>query len=181
MKIALLGVALILGGTAVVVRSSESLLAAPSRAPRALVQAESLAVEASTSPAAVEPPRAATSVLVPAKAVEAAAPSLPVPQALVVALERMLELTPLQKAQAEEIYRERDQQVEAYGREVALRGWAKLADFDLRVGELRNLAHRRLAAILDTAQTSVFALRIAKGIPEDSLSIEIPDGVVVLE
>jgi hypothetical protein len=106
---------------------------------------------------------------------------VPTPWALLGALDRTLKLTELQKKQAEEIFRERNRKVDEYGQEVARRGWGQLKDFDLRVGDLRDASYHRFAAILDVAQAAEFARQVAAGIPEDHLSIELPDGLVLLD
>ncbi len=184
MKRILPGLALLLTGTAVLLRTGsagEPTAATARPAAQAAPRPNEVAVEAESG---FRTPTAVAATFAPAApapdAVVKAEP-VPTPWALLGVLDRSLLLTELQKRQALEIFRERDRKVEEYGVEVAQRGWAQLKEFELRVGALREDAYRRFAALLDAFQAAEFARQVAVGIPEDHLSIEIPDGLVLLD
>ena len=185
MKGVLPGLTLLLGIAAVLVRrgsASEPEFQAPRSVPSSAVATSSPSMDAKVE-VRVRATESVRSLTPPeAREVVKTGPSpIATPWALLGALDRKLRLTDFQKRQAEEIFRERNLKVEDYGIEVARRGWAQLKDFDLRVGGLREDSYRRFAAILDAAQAVEFARQVAVGIPEDHLSIEIPDGLVVLD
>ena len=183
MKTALFIVAVGLGGAALAARPEPRFPESRSqiRETRAVAATAARPVVEAAIPASVPAPAPAPAASSRVEAKIGAAPAAESPDALVGVLTGLLTLTPFQKAQIQDILWERARRVGEYETEVARRGWARLADFEHRIVQIRDLADRRVMALLSSEQAALYRRALAVGIPEDHLSIEIPEGVVKLD
>lgn len=77
------------------------------------------------------------------------------------------------------ILEERGRDVAAYEAEVRRRGWHRLDDFTYRVGQIRERAHDRIAALLDEEQGAIFAELRPRLHESDFICIEVPESEVL--
>ncbi len=182
MRLGLFVLVVALGGAAIAVRPDPRLpeIRRQVRETPPVAQAAAVRVAAEVLPAPISP-APVRNVSSSVEAVAGATSGAETPEALVGVLARLLSLDALQKARIHEILWERAQRVREYEQEVARRGWAKLSDFEQRISQVRDLAHRQVLALLSSAQAAEYERAVAAGIPEDHLSIEIPENVVRLD
>ncbi|HEX7896884.1 MAG TPA: hypothetical protein VF950_03940 [Planctomycetota bacterium] len=179
MRLLVPGFVLVLAGAAWLTRPP----ATPRPAAPARPAAEIARVPASEPAAETRVARSAAEPAAPTPAVRPATPvPAPKPQGeiLVTALLRgELNLSDEQKLQVERILEDRRRDVAAYATEVRQRGWIRLAEFEVRIAEIRELSYDRMAALLDTTQALAFATLRVEMARKDFLSIAIPEDEVV--
>lgn len=94
-------------------------------------------------------------------------------------LRQRLELNDERARQILEILDERAAAVAAYEAEIRARGWFRLEEFLRRIGEIRELSYRRIAALLDGAQGARFEACRQELAKKDLISISVPEEEVV--
>jgi hypothetical protein len=171
--------ALLLGGAALFLRGNREV-----ETPRPPVTATKLPPPA---PAIADLPDEAAEAVVrgftPSAPSAAPAPAAPAKRrtlnALTAELRGTLGLSDEQRARIDGLLEERERSLVAYEAEVRHRGWFRLADFDLRIRELREFFYDRMAGFLDADQGRRFADLRAELWRKDALSIAVPEEHVV--
>jgi hypothetical protein len=181
-KIVVPVVALLLGGAAWLARGGapESVVLPRKDVQSPVRSPEELPLPATAVPAAPVADRPSEASSLPAHAVA------PTDRAAQMALRRVVKLlrdalspSEEQLAQICRILDDRGQAVAAYETEVHRRGWARLDEFEQRVGRLREAAYGRIAALLDGEQVRRFLALKPTLVAKDVIQISVPDDNVV--
>jgi hypothetical protein len=171
-RIVIPAAALLLGGAAVLFRGED---VATSARPAPVLKAER-----TPAPAAEPVPAPALEVAREAETARPSAVQAPSPKprtdyATATLLRGRLGLSDERKKQVMEILDERAATVAAYESEVLARGWFRLDDFERRIGEIRELSYRRIAALLDAEQRAKFEAGRTELAAKDFISIAVPE------
>ena len=180
MKIAILAAALLLGGSAFLLRGKDvAPPARPATVPEAAMTSLTIAepIEVPEAEAAMDV-RTSPTTAAPAVA-RASGPKPRVDYSMATLLRGRLGLSDERKKQVMEILDQRAAAAAAYEAEVRARGWFRLEDFERRIGEIRQLSYLRIDATLDAEQREKFQAARVELETKDFISIAIPEEEVV--
>lgn len=115
----------------------------------------------------------------PAPAPKPAAP--PAWQKLIGALDRSVELTPIQRPAVEQVLKEREEEIKALHDSLLKSGVVDIRRYDWQADTMKDAWYRKIDALLDRTQQGKFLALVHQGFLNEGLAFTLEPGMTVLD